>query len=111
MRLGRFGQFYPPLEFSWNSFQYCLNLHVVFEKLCLDLLRLVWLIWSGYSLFLEKFGSHLTKQQTEKIITLTLYDGGRYHTEISPLICRANQWTGFYMITASVMKELNYKFY
>ena len=21
-------------------------------------------------------------------------------------ICRANQWTGFYMITASVMKEL-----
>ena len=26
--------------------------------------------------------------------------------EISPLICRANQWTGFYMITAPVMKEL-----
>ena len=25
----------------------------------------------------------------------------------TPLICRANQWTGFYMITASVMKELN----
>ena len=23
------------------------------------------------------------------------------------LICSANQWTGFYMITASVMKELN----
>ena len=22
------------------------------------------------------------------------------------VICRANQWTGFYMITASVMKEL-----
>ena len=29
------------------------------------------------------------------------HDGGRYHTENS-----ANQWTGFYMITASVMKEL-----
>ena len=27
--------------------------------------------------------------------------------ETSPLICRANQWTGFYMIKASVMKELN----
>ena len=27
--------------------------------------------------------------------------------ETSPLICRANQWTGFYMITASVLKELN----
>ena len=34
------------------------------------------------------------------------YDGGRYHIETSSLICRANQWTGFYMITASVMKEL-----
>ena len=29
-----------------------------------------------------------------------------YHIEISPLICRANQWTGFYMIGTSVMKEL-----
>ena len=26
--------------------------------------------------------------------------------ETSPLICRANQWTGFYMLTASVMIEL-----
>ena len=26
--------------------------------------------------------------------------------EISPLICFANQWTGFYMIGTSVMKEL-----
>ena len=26
--------------------------------------------------------------------------------ETSPLICSANQWTGFYMITASVTKEL-----
>ena len=35
------------------------------------------------------------------------HDGGRYHIETSPLICGANQWTGFYMITASFMKELN----
>ena len=28
--------------------------------------------------------------------------------ETSPLICRANQWTGFYMISASVMKGLIY---
>ena len=28
------------------------------------------------------------------------------HTETSPLIFRANQWTDFYMITVSVMKEL-----
>ena len=26
--------------------------------------------------------------------------------ETSPLICGANQWTAFYMITTSVMKEL-----
>ena len=30
----------------------------------------------------------------------------RYCIETSPLICSANQWTSFYMITASVMKEL-----
>ena len=35
------------------------------------------------------------------------HDGGRYHIETSPLICSANQWTGFYMITVSVKKELN----
>ena len=29
--------------------------------------------------------------------------GGRYHIET-----RANQWTGFYMITASFMKELSF---
>ena len=34
------------------------------------------------------------------------HDGGRYHIETSPLICKTNQWTGFYMIMASVMKEL-----
>ena len=38
--------------------------------------------------------------------TLTLSRRGRYHIETSTLICRANQWTGFYLITASVMKEL-----
>ena len=36
-----------------------------------------------------------------------VYDGGPYHIEISPLICRTNQWTGFYLIGISVMKELN----
>ena len=34
------------------------------------------------------------------------YDGDHYHIETSPLICRANQWTGFYMIGAATMKEL-----
>ena len=33
-----------------------------------------------------------------------------HHIETSLLICRANQWTGFYMIGASVMKELIFFF-
>ena len=32
------------------------------------------------------------------------HDGGRYHIEASLLICSTNQWTGFYMVTASVTK-------
>ena len=35
-----------------------------------------------------------------------IQDGGHYHIETSPMICGANQWTGFYMITASVLKGL-----
>ena len=34
------------------------------------------------------------------------HDGVRYHIETSLLICRANQWTGFNIITAFVMKEI-----
>ena len=41
---------------------------------------------------------------------ITFHDGGRHHIETSPLICRANQWTGFYMIWTSVMKELKYEY-
>ena len=29
----------------------------------------------------------------------------------SPLICYANQWTGFYMIGTSVKEELNVKYF
>ena len=37
------------------------------------------------------------------------HGGGPYHRETSPLTCKANQWTGFYMTGASVMKELSKK--
>ena len=33
-------------------------------------------------------------------------DGGPCYIETSTLICYANQWTGFYIIVAFVMKEL-----
>ena len=35
------------------------------------------------------------------------HDEDPYHIEPSSLICTANQWTDFYMIGISVMKELN----
>ena len=35
------------------------------------------------------------------------HEGGPYHIKTSPFIWSANQWTGFYMIAASVMKEVN----
>ena len=37
---------------------------------------------------------------------LLLHDGRPYHVETNPLICKANQWTGFYMIGTSVMNDL-----
>ena len=41
------------------------------------------------------------------IYSLELFrDGGSYHIETSPLVCRANQWTGFDMILISVTKGL-----
>ena len=42
-------------------------------------------------------------------LTQPFHDGGRYHIETSPMICRANQWSGFYMITASLIKGLMFK--
>ena len=41
------------------------------------------------------------------VLTFTIFhDGGPYHIETSPLICRADHWNGFYVIGTSVMKEL-----
>ena len=40
------------------------------------------------------------------VITLTPSCRSPYHIETSPLICKANQWTGFCMIGTFVMKEL-----
>ena len=34
------------------------------------------------------------------------HDRGPYHLETSPLICRANQLTGFYIMGTSAIKEL-----
>ena len=50
----------------------------------------------------------LNKPQINRIF-LTLSWRSPYHIETSPLICSANQWTGFYMIWTSIMKELSKK--
>ena len=34
------------------------------------------------------------------------HDGGAHHKDTSPLICSANQWSGFYMTGTYVLKEL-----
>ena len=60
------------------------------------------------SMIWEEVSRHSDKLWTINMthFPLTLHDGVRYHIETSPLICRTNQWTGFYMLTASDMKEL-----
>ena len=57
------------------------------------------------NLCLEKFMIEVTCFRN--LFHLFLYDGGPDHIETSPLICRVNQWTGFYMIGTFVMKELS----
>ena len=40
--------------------------------------------------------------------TRYFYDAAiQYHIETSPLICRANQWTGFYMISDGSVIEIS----
>ena len=41
------------------------------------------------------------------MICLTLSSWSSYHIETSPLICSANQWTGFYIAGTLIMRELN----
>ena len=38
--------------------------------------------------------------------TLCSFNKGPYHIETSPMICSANQWTGFYVIETSGVKKL-----
>ena len=45
----------------------------------------------------------------QEIVLVCFYffhDGGLYHIETIPLIRHANQWTSFYMMGTTVMKEL-----
>ena len=48
----------------------------------------------------------LTQFHATGLFLQLFHDACPYHIETSPLICRTNQWIGFYMIRTSVMKEL-----
>ena len=69
---------------------FLLNLHIFF----LMTFHLFSLSWKQKSFFQYWFNS----QQ--------FHEGGPQHIETNPLICSANEWTGFYMIGTSVIKEL-----
>ena len=43
---------------------------------------------------------------SQNYYSLTVHDGGSYHEETSPLICYANYWIGFYIITTLAIKEV-----
>ena len=55
--------------------------------------------WSIFFFFLKK-RFHLTLPWRRPL--------SYYHIETSPLICRTDQWTGFYMITVAIMKGLSF---
>ena len=40
---------------------------------------------------------------------LLIRGGGPYHVENSILICKGNQWIGFYLTVTYIMKQLNMK--
>ena len=83
------------MGFSWTFFY----LHVVQERQSCESFKQIWL--------------NVLLQIRDNCIShfpdiWLFHDGGLYHIEISLLICFASQRTGFYMIVASVMKELNH---
>ena len=50
---------------------------------------------------------HIIMFDPSMLLGKYFHDGGPYHIKTSPLISRANQSTGFYMIGNSVIKELS----
>ena len=69
------------------------------------------LMYSVMNKLLEYTCFYISKDITSYIFCLFLKLSkvfrGLYHIKTFPLICGANQWTGSYMITASVLKGLN----
>ena len=62
--------------------------------------RLFWLVVPSYHLIVS-LSSLSSGLRDNKLF----HDGVPYHAETGSLICGANQWTGFYMMENSTMKE------
>ena len=67
-------------------------------------------IWERLLLLLQQFQSPVSSK-LKTVSSQLFHDGDRYYVETGPLIYSANQWTGFYMIMASVMKELTWNIF
>ena len=80
----------------WISFYFSITLNLY--------LKILLSVCSHYPLSHRHF---LCSTPSFQDFCLTLSWRGPLSYRTSPLICRADQWTGFYMITVSVMKELN----
>ena len=92
------------LQFRLFVFKIVESLQCIFHANCSEMLRHFLYFAARFLRCVWPFCDNTN----ERLIPFYLFhDGGRYHVETSPLICSGNQWTGFYMITASVMKELN----
>ena len=85
----------------------CTTLHVI-NHMIIYLALIIMMPHRKHMQFLAEklYKSFESLNQISRDDSLLFHDGEHYHIETSPLICFVNQWTGFYMITTSVMKEL-----
>ena len=59
-----------------------------------------------FLVFKNQFLIYKSWERNLSIVFWLFHDGCTCYIETSPLICTANQWTGFYMIETSVNEEL-----
>ena len=78
----------------------------VFTKIYLKAFCSKYVALTHWHIVLITLKHHKVHRRTKANLCYFFLDRGPYHIETSPLICKANQWTGFYMIRTSVMKEL-----
>ena len=66
-------------------------------------------IWYGQSPLQKSVIVFLFLKLIKNMLVQHFHDRGLNHKETSPLICSANEWTGFYVIGTPTMNELTKK--